>query len=249
MIRAMIFDLDGTLVQTEKLKAMSYAKAVVDLCSQEIQEAEVIDAFKEVVGLSRKEVAERLISRFALEESLRRRMDEFGVDTPWQAFIQVRLHYYEELLADPDILRKNQWPHNIALLQEARKANCLLGLATMSYCAQVQRVLNILELEKTFDFVASRDDVEHGKPDPEIYNLVSSVLSVPAEECLVIEDSPSGVKAALAAGMWVIAVTTPFTRDAFRKNHLLDQRWVVDDPDTLPQVLHDLMVEHDRAIL
>jgi beta-phosphoglucomutase len=249
MIRAMIFDLDGTLVQTEKLKAMSYAKAVVDLCPQEIQEAEVVDAFKEVVGLSRKEVAERLIGRFDLEESLQKRMGEFGVDTPWQAFIQVRLRYYEELLADPDILRKNQWPHNMALLQEARKANCLLGLATMSYCAQVQRVLKILELENTFDFVASRDDVEHGKPDPEIYNLVASELSVPAEECLVIEDSPSGVKAALAAGMWVIAVTTPFTREAFRKNHLLDQRWVVEDPKLLPQVLSDLVAEQNRTIL
>jgi beta-phosphoglucomutase len=249
MIRAMIFDLDGTLVQTEKLKAMSYAKAVVDLCPQAIQEAEVIDAFKEVVGLSRKEVAERLIDRFDLDASLRRRMGEFGVDTPWQAFVQVRLRYYEELLSDPDVLRRNQWPHNMALLQEARKANCLLGLATMSYCAQVQRVLRILELENTFDFVASRDDVEHGKPNPEIYSLVASQLSVPAKECLVIEDSPSGVKAALAAGMWVIAVTTPFTRDAFHNNHLLDQRWVVDDPNMLPQVLSGLVAEQNRALL
>jgi beta-phosphoglucomutase len=245
----MIFDLDGTLVQTEKLKAMSYAKAVVDLCPREIQEAEVIDAFKEVVGLSRKEVAERLIGRFDLGESLRKRMGEFGVDTPWQAFIQVRLRYYEELLADPDILRRNQWPHNMALLKEARKANCLLGLATMSYCAQVQRILKILELEDTFDFVASRDDVEHGKPDPEIYNLVASQLAVPAGECLVIEDSPSGVKAALAAGMWVIAVTTPFTREAFHRNHLLDQRWVVNDPKMLPQVLNNLIAEQKRTIL
>ncbi|HZD57385.1 MAG TPA: HAD family phosphatase [Anaerolineales bacterium] len=240
MIRAMIFDLDGTLVQTEKLKALSYAKAVVELCPQEIQEGEVIQAFKEVVGLSRKEVALRLIERFHLDENVRRRMDEFGVDTLWQAFVQVRLNYYEELLGDPGVLRSNQWPHNMALLQEARRAKCKLGLATMSDCTQVNFVLKALNLENAFDFVASRDDVEHGKPEPEIYNLVASELSVPAQECLVIEDSPSGVKAALAAGMWVIAVTTPFTRDAFRKDHLLDERWVVDDPDTLPQVLNNL---------
>lgn len=249
MIRAMIFDLDGTLVQTEKLKALSYAKAVVDLCPQEIQEAEVIEAFKEVVGLSRKEVAERLIVRFDLEESLNRRMmNDLGVDTPWQTFIQMRLQYYEELLADPNILRNNQWPHNMALLQAARNAKCQIGLATMSYCIQVQRVLKILDLEHTFDFVASRDDVEHGKPDPEIYNLVATELAVPAEECLVIEDSSSGVKAALAAGMRVIAVTTPFTRDAFHKNRILDKRWIVDDPDTLPQVLNSLMAEHNRTV-
>lgn len=247
MIRAMIFDLDGTLVQTEKLKALSYAKAVVELCPQEIQEAEVIEAFKEVVGLSRKEVAERLIDRFDLDLSLRRRMNDLGVDTPWQAFIQVRLRYYEDLLADPDILRNNQWPHNMALLQEARRAKCKLGLATMSDCTQVQRILKILDLEHAFDFVASRDDVEHGKPEPEIYNLVAVELAVPVEECLVIEDSPSGVKAALAAGMWVIAVTTPFTRKSIHKGRLLEERWIVDDPDTLPQVVELLIVEHNQS--
>lgn len=243
MIRAMIFDLDGTLVQTEKLKALSYARAVVELCPHEIHEAEVIEAFKDVVGLSRKEVAERLVVRFSLEESLQSKMNNLGAVTIWQAFIQIRLRYYEQILADPDILRNNQWPHNIALLQLARDAKCKLGLATMSYCAQVQRVLKILDLENTFAFVASRDDVENGKPDPEIYRLVAGELDVPPEECLVIEDSPSGVKAAIAAGMSVIAVTTPFTRRAFRTNQLLDERWIVDDPATLPQVLKTLVAE------
>lgn len=249
MIRAMIFDLDGTLVQTEKLKALSYAKAVVELCPQEIQEAEVIEAFKEVVGLSRREVAGELIEHFDLEESAQQRMNEFGVDTPWQAFVQVRLRYYQELLTDPDILRSNQWPHNMALLQESRRSKCKLGLATMSRCKQVQYVLKVLNLQNTFDFVASRDDVEHGKPDPEIYNLVAGELGMSVEECLVIEDSPSGVKAAMAAEMRVIAVTTPFTRDAFRKDQLLDERWIVHDPETLPQVVGDLIAEHNRPTL
>ena len=150
-------------------------------------------------------------------------------------------------MADPNVLRNNQWPHNMALLQTARDAKCKVGLATMSYCTQVQRILKILDLEHAFDFVASRDDVEHGKPDPEIYHLMAAELAVPAEECLVIEDSPSGVRAALAAGMWVIAVTTPFTRETFRKNHLLDERWIVNDPDTLPQVLNNLIAEHNRT--
>jgi beta-phosphoglucomutase len=247
MIRAMIFDLDGTLVQTEKLKALSYARAVVELCPYEIQEAEVIEAFKEVVGLSRRDVAVRLIERFHLDENIQRRMDELGVDTLWQAFVQVRLRYYQELLDDPDVLRSNQWPHNVALLQEARRAKCKLGLATMSDCIQAQRVLKVLELENAFDFVASRDDVERGKPDPEIYNLVAMELAVPVEECLVIEDSPSGVKAALAAGMHVIAVTTPFTRKSIHKGRLLEERWIVDDPDTLPQVVGQLIAEHNQS--
>ena len=247
MIRAMIFDLDGTLVQTEKLKALSYARAVVELCPHQIREAQVIEAFKEVVGLSRKEVAVRLIERFHLDENIQRRMDEFGVDTLWQTFVQVRLRYYEELLSDPGVLRSNQWPHNIALLQEARRAKCKIGLATMSDCTQVQRVLKALDLENAFDFVASRDDVDQGKPDPEIYNLVAMELAAPVEDCLVIEDSPSGVKAALAAGMHVIAVTTPFTRKSIHKGRLLEERWIVDDPDTLSQVVGQLIAEHNQS--
>lgn len=243
MIRAMIFDLDGTLVQTERLKALSYARAVVELGPHDVQEDAVLEAFKDVVGLSRREVALMLVERFDLEARAAARMSEFGVDTPWQAFVQIRLRYYEELLADPDILKNNQWPHNVELLRTARRNGCKTGLATMSYCAQVQRVLAILDLSGEFDFVASRDDVEHGKPDPEIYRLVSTELGIPPQECLVIEDSPSGVKAALAAGMWCIAVTTPFTREQLRTAQLLEPRWIVDDPLTLTTVVDAMLAE------
>ena len=57
MIRAMIFDLDGTLVQTERLKALSYAHATVELCPYTLSEAEA-------VGLPRREVAQALVERF-----------------------------------------------------------------------------------------------------------------------------------------------------------------------------------------
>ncbi len=107
---------------------------------------------------------------------------------------------------DGTLLRRNQWPHNVALLKESRRAGCRVGLATMSYCPQVQRVLHVLNLAGQFDFVASRDDVEYGKPDPEIYQLVARELGVSPADSLVIEDSPSGVKAALAAGMSVITI-------------------------------------------
>ncbi|MBI3960974.1 MAG: HAD family phosphatase [Chloroflexi bacterium] len=241
MIRAIIFDLDGTLVQTERLKAISYAQAAVELRPDTVTEAAVMAAFRDVVGLSRNEVATTLVERFGLAQAAGERMTEFGVDTPWQAYIQLRLRHYETLLADPDVLRRNQWPHAVNLLRAARLARCKVGLATMSYCAQVQRVLDILDLNDQFDFVASRDDVEHGKPDPEIYLLVAHELGVPAAECLVIEDSPSGVKAALAAGMHVIAVSTPFTQEGLHNGHLLNERWIVDDPATLPSVVQELM--------
>ncbi len=243
MIRAMIFDLDGTLVKTERLKALSYAHAAVELCPHDLDEATVVEAFKDVVGLSRREVALALVERFDLESAARARMAEFGVSTPWQAFVQVRLGYYHAQLDDPAVLRRNQWPHSVELLRTAHRTQCKTGLATMSYCPQVRRVLEVLELADQFDFVASRDDVECGKPDPEIYNLVSEELGVPSAECLVIEDSPSGVAAALAAGMWCVAVATPFTRQRLYESGLLAERWIVDDAARLVAVAEELITQ------
>jgi len=244
VIKAVIFDLDGTLVKTEKLKAISYARAAVQLRPDDITEDEVVEAFKEVVGRSRQEVSEFLMERFDLKQQAALRTDELGVDAPWEAFAQVRLKLYEETLADPATLLTHQWPHNMDLLREVFRGDCLIGLATMSHRGQVKRVLDVLGLEDIFDYVATRDDVEEPKPNPEIYLLVARELGVRPRECLVVEDSYPGVESAMAAGMSVIAVTTPFTRTAFQNQNLLEQRWVVNDPNQLCSVLRDSLTAY-----
>ena len=236
MISAVIFDLDGTLVETEELKALSYARAAVEL-RPDLDEKEVVEAFKDFVGLSRQEVAVGLMQRFGLEEAARGRMAEFGVDRPWQAYVQVRLRIYDEMLGDPKLVQKNRYPHNIALLRDVRREGYPTALATQSHREHARRVLDILGLVDEFDVVVTRDDVEHGKPDPEMHLLAARELGIEPEECLAIEDSPAGVKAALAADMEAIAVTTELTRQKFRDTDLLDRRWVVDDPRTLPTVV------------
>jgi beta-phosphoglucomutase len=80
MIHAVIFDLDGTLVETEELKALSYARAAVEL-RPELQEADVMDAFMDFVGLSRQEVARGLMQRFGLDAAAWKRAPEPGVST------------------------------------------------------------------------------------------------------------------------------------------------------------------------
>ena len=246
MIEAVIFDLDGTLVQTEKLKAISYARAVVELCPRKVEEAQVIDAFREVVGLPRREVAKALIEQFDLSARAADRMDEFGVSAAWQAFVQIRLQYYENILLDEDLILSHKWPHNLAVLEEARKANCKTALATMSRCAQASRILEILELHDAFDFIATRDDVNKGKPDPEIYWLVASELGILNEHCVVLEDSPSGVRAAVAAGMWCVAVTTPFTKQGVHALGILEERWIVDDPSRVASVVRERIAESNK---
>ena len=240
LIEAMIFDLDGTLVRTERLKAISYARAAVRLCPRDITEAEVIEAFKDVVGLSRREVALALVERFGLEERARQLPSETAAEQPWQAYVRLRLKIYNGMLADPATLFENQWPHNMQLLRAARMAGCRTALATMSSRVQAARVLDVLGLAAEFDFVAAREDVVRGKPDPEIYRLVSSQLGVAAEKCLVIEDSPAGVEAALAAGMAVIAVSTPFTKQRLHASGLLAADRIVDEPRLLVRTVEQI---------
>jgi HAD superfamily hydrolase (TIGR01509 family) len=244
VIRAFVFDLDGTLVETEELKALSYARAATEL-RPDLDEGEVVVAFTDLVGLSRQEVALGLMRRFGLEGAARDGMVGFGVPTPWQAYVQMRLRIYEKLLADPGLVLSHAYPHNIALLRDARREGYPAALATQSHREQAVRVLDILGLVDEFDVVVTRDDVEHGKPDPEMHLLAARELGVAPGECLAIEDSPAGVRAALAAGTEVVAVTTDLTRQKFRDTDILDRGHVVDDPRALPEVVRRLLA--DRA--
>ncbi len=241
MIQAIIFDLDGTLVQTEKLKATSYALAAKELCPHDIDADAVIEAFKDVVGLPRYQVANALMERFSLTEKSAVRMADFGVQEPWQAFVQVRLQHYHALIEDPQVLLDNRWPHTIGFLKQVRAANCKVALATMSHCKQAHRVLDTLDLRDNFDFIATRDDVEEGKPDPEIYDLVMRKLGVLSKNCLALEDSPSGVKAAIRSGAHTIAVTTPFTRKRLHQSGLLPDNQIVDTPQELMDAVEMIM--------
>ena len=239
VIRAFVFDLDGTLVETEKLKALSYARAAEHL-RPDLDEDEVVAAFEDFVGLSRQEVAVGLMRRFGLEEAARKRMLEFGVEEPWRAYVRIRLRIYESLLSDPERVLAVRYPHNLALLSDVRRQGYPTALATQSHREEALRVLEILGITDQFDAVATREDVEHGKPDPEMHLLVARELGVEPGECLAIEDSPAGIEAALSAGTQAIAVTTDLTRKKFRDTDLLDRSHVVDDPRTLPALIRRL---------
>jgi beta-phosphoglucomutase-like phosphatase (HAD superfamily) len=167
MIRAFVFDLDGTMVETEELKALSYSRAAAELRT-DLNEGGVTEAFKELVGLWRQEVAVGLMRRIGLEGAARTRFVEFGVDTAWQAYVQMRSRIYETLVADPELVLAHGYPHNIALLCDVRREDYPTALATQSHLEQARRVLDILGLADEFDVVVARDDVEHSKPDPEM---------------------------------------------------------------------------------
>ena len=247
MIRAVIFDLDGMLVQTERLKAISYRYAVNDILGVAVSEERVFDLYKTVVGQTRDVVSRHLMVELGVEERCRDRMAAYGASEPEQVLTAMRLAIYDEMVADPQLLRENQWPHNVGLLRIVHESGCRTALATSSLTEEARYVLKAIGLEDQFEAVVGFDQVSRGKPDPEIYLRAASLLTVPPFECMVIEDSPTGVQAALAAGMNPIAVATPFTATGLHAAGLLGHDWIVHEPQDLLATVERRLIEHNRT--
>ncbi len=133
MIRAIMFDLDGTLVQSEKLKAQSYAIAAQRVLGLPEPDLRAIEAYREIVGAARDVASRHIMDRLGLESELSSLMTEYGASEPWGVLTAMREATYDDMVADPQVIRDNQWPHTIGLLRIARETYCRTGLATMSY--------------------------------------------------------------------------------------------------------------------
>lgn len=124
MIRAIIFDLDGTLVQSEKLKAQAYAIAVQRLRGLPEPDPRAIEAYRTIVGSSREVATQFVIDQVDLEPDLRPLMAESGASEPHQVLTKIRTGIYDELVVDPQVLRDNQWSHTVGLLRLATETGC-----------------------------------------------------------------------------------------------------------------------------
>ena len=247
MIQAVLFDLDGTLVQSEKLKANSYAQAVQQVRRLPDPDARAIEAYREIVGSSREVASRHIMERLGLEPDLRPLMADYGASEPVAVLTALRLQIYDTLVSDPQVLLENQWPHNVALLRTLRREGLATAVATMSTRKEARYVLETLGLMELLATLLGREDVQNPKPDPEIYLLAATRLNVPPEECLVIEDSPAGVQAGMSAGMDVVAVATPFTECGLRGAPGIDPQWIVTDPEDLLPTVRRRTEAHNRA--
>ena len=123
--------------------------------------------------------------------------------------------------------------HEVLELAEAK--NLPLAVATSSPRAYMTTLLERFELLHRFHFTLTAEDVTHGKPHPEIYQLAASRLNVSPSQMLVLEDSETGTRAAHAAGAYIISVPNrhtvfgDFSMSRLRIDSLLDKR------------LHDLL--------
>jgi len=241
MIKAFIFDLDGTLVQTEIMKAHSYALAAMELKPGKIKKHKIIEEYKKLVGRSRQEVAKSLLNKFYLNNEAVKRLDEFKTGEAWEVFVKIRLNYYFEFLNNPRILSTVICPHTTALLKKVKSQNYKTALATTSHNDEASKVLDILKLTDLFDFIATRDLIEKSKPDPEIYDLVLSKLNIFPEECIAIEDSVTGIKSAIAAKINCIAVPNAYTSNSVNNSNLISEKWIINRPELLSNLVNDIL--------
>ena len=194
MIRAIVFDMDGVLVDTEPLHIRAW-KRLFGGMGVEVSEQEYLDA----IGVADDDFVRKLIARHGLSHSV-------------HEICGGKNSIYKEILRE----EVRPFPGALELLQ-ALDGQCPLALVSSSWRADVDIVLDKFGLRGFFKVVVVKEDVRKRKPDPEAFLMAAQALGVDAEACVAIEDSISGVTAAKAAGMTCLAVTSSI--DAARLRH------------------------------
>jgi HAD superfamily hydrolase (TIGR01509 family) len=191
MIRGVIFDFDGLIVDTEWSVYQSWVE-LFDSFGAELP----LDQWTSIIGTSEYEhfdpydLLDQQVGRSLDRKSLRRKRNDREM----------------VLVLDQPIL-----PGVDDCLREAKARNLRLGIASSSDRKWVTGHLSRLGLLGYFDIVHTSDDVERTKPDPALYRLALQSLDLLPEEAIVLEDSPNGVTAAKTAGIFTVAIPNPLT--------------------------------------
>ena len=204
--RAVIFDLDGTLVDSMwmwKAIDIEYLGRFGLSCPEDLQKA--------IEGMSFSETAAYFKERFGIEDSL----EEIK-----EAWVQMSLEKYQK-----EVPLK---PGAREFLEFLAGRGIRMGIATSNGQAMVDAVLNALDIRNYFQVVATACEAAAGKPAPDIYLLVAERLGVRPEECAVFEDVPAGIQAGKNAGMLVFAVEDAFSRDMREEKEALADCFIQD---------------------
>lgn len=112
-------------------------------------------------------------------------------------------------------------PGVVDLIRNLRTQGVKLAVGSSGPRKNVELILRTLEIAPEFTVVVTGDDIRCGKPDPEVFLKAGSGLGLHPSQCLVIEDAIQGVKAAKAAGMSVIAITSSTPRERLQEANLV----------------------------
>jgi HAD superfamily hydrolase (TIGR01509 family) len=210
VVRAVVFDLDGLMFDTEAL----YHRIASELLAEKgkVFTAEIMRA---MIGRRAPEAGLALKTLAGLDESV----DDLLTT------IRERFQSQMEVAVHPT-------PGLFVLLDRLKEAGHPLAVATSSQRAYAEGLLRTHGLRDRFRALLSAEDVTRGKPDPEIYLRAASALGAEPSSVIVLEDSPPGVQAARAAGAFAVGVPHDHSpAEALEAAHLIVER--LDDPTLL----------------
>jgi HAD superfamily hydrolase (TIGR01509 family) len=214
--RAVIFDLDGVLADSEPWWNEIDKKLLAEYGVTYRGEYH-----SNVLGVSYRIAVEFYKKAFHLSAStdeLMRRRAEIAID-----FFANRVGLF---------------PSAKEVLQELRRMNLRLALATSSVSASARPFLDRHQLTAFFDVIVTGDEIGRGKPAPDIYLRASDKLGVPANECLIIEDALSGIAAAKAANMRVAAI--PDRRFVDPRDYEKEADYVLGNLSEIPELIRSV---------
>lgn len=182
---ATIFDMDGLMFDSERLIFRAWSRAMADFGYPASEEV-----YLRSVGLTMEKTNEMLRAAF-------------GPDFPLDATNQRTEEYIWQEVKDRGVPLKPGLPALLAYLDSQR---ILRAVASSSSRSTVDGLLTAAGLLNKFAATVAGDEVERGKPAPDIFHRAADLLDVPPAQCLVLEDSEAGARAAVAAGMACIIV-------------------------------------------
>ncbi len=178
-IKGVLFDMDGVILDTEKLYTRFWVEAAQSLGYQMTYEM--------ALGM-------RSLSRQAGERQLKAYL---GEEVDYHEVRETRICIMEAFIEENGVELKPGIHELLAFLKEY---GIKTSIATSSPLDRTKKYLSQVGLVDAFDALVSGHMVEHGKPEPDIYLYAASNLGLKPEECLVLEDSPTGILAAYRAG-------------------------------------------------
>jgi len=183
-IKAVIFDLDGLMIESESIGYQVWRQVVAEFGS-EMSEA----LYREFIGKTPEATIDLVCEILGLSISPQDLSERYWRQRTETMCVEARA--VEGLVTLIEDLYQHQVP---------------LGVASNSPTDYVERVLEALQLRQRFQAVIGSDQVPEGKPAPDVYLATAAALTVDPQDCLAIEDSPTGLQAALNAGMRCLVV-------------------------------------------